>query len=61
MCSKCGLPFIAWSNANKVVGSLKVDLGEDSGMVKAIKEVWDEWQWIMIFFGDSIEAMPVDA
>ena len=61
LCLKCGLPFVAWSDANKVVGSLKVNLGEDGGMVKAIEEVWDEWQWITIFFGDSIEATPVNA
>ena len=60
LCLECGLPLVAWSDVNKVVGSSKVNLGEDGGMAKAIKEVWDEWQQIMIHFGDGIEAMPVN-
>ena len=55
-----GLPFITWSDANEIIGCSKIDLGVDIQMVKAIEEVWDEWQWITILFGDSIEATPID-
>ena len=56
-----GLPFVTWSDANEVVGCLKINLGVNIRMAKAIKEVWDERQWITILFGDSIEATPVNA
>jgi hypothetical protein len=59
--SEGSFPFVTWSDMDKVVCASKVDLGEDTQVVEAIEEVWDERKGIVISFGDSIEAMPINA
>ena len=59
--SEGSLPFVAGSNADEVVGSPEVDLGEDVRIAEAIEEVRNEWERVAIFFGDGIEATPIDA
>jgi hypothetical protein len=55
------LPFITWGDADEVVGSSKVNLGEDVQVAEAIKEVRDEQKGIVVLLGDSVEALPINA
>ena len=52
-------PFISVSYADQVVGTVEVQLGEGVGGVKLVKQVGDEWQWVMVLLGDTIKTMIV--
>ena len=53
-------PFITRSNADKVVGTMEVNLGVDGGGAEAIKEVGNEQKWVLVFLGDGIKTTPID-
>ena len=55
-----GLPLVAWGDANEVVGSSEIDLGENLRVAEAIEEVWDERERVAILLGDLVEAAPID-
>jgi hypothetical protein len=38
-----GFPFVALSDADEVVSSLKVDLGENMRRAQSIEEIWYQW------------------
>jgi hypothetical protein len=59
--SEGSFPFVTWSDTDEVVCASKVDLGEDTRVAEAIKEVRDERKGIVIFSGDSVEATPINA
>ena len=46
---------------DKVVCVPEINLREKSGLTRAIQEVGDTREWIMVFLRDSIEAPEVDA
>jgi hypothetical protein len=56
-----GLPLVACLDAEEVVGTPKVDLGEDLGASKAIEGFRDEREGVAIFYGDAVEASVVNA
>jgi hypothetical protein len=47
------------SDADEVVGMAEINLGIDFGFGRRVEEVRDEWKWVLIFFGDFVEAMIV--
>ena len=59
--SEGGFPFITRSDADEVVGTTEVNLGVDGGGAEAIKEVGNERKWVLVFLGDGIKTMPIDA
>ena len=59
-CAECGLPFVAFGDADKVVGSAKVDFGEDACRAQAVEKVGNEGERVPVFLGDSIETAVVD-
>ncbi|KAH7331021.1 hypothetical protein KP509_20G012300 [Ceratopteris richardii] len=42
-CTKCCLPFVSFSNPDKIVGSLKVNLCEEFFFSKAFQELSYKW------------------
>ena len=57
---KSGFPFVTGCNANEVVSTAKVNLGEDLRIPKAVKQIWNEREWIMILSSDGIETTPIN-
>ena len=55
------LPFVPFMDPDKVVCMPEINLGEKSGLARAIQEVGDTREWIMVFLRDSIEAPEVEA
>ena len=55
------LPFVPFMDPDKVVCVLEIDLREESGLTRAIREVGDARKWVSVFLCDLIEALEVDA
>ena len=55
------LPFVPFMDLDKVVYVPEIDLRGKLGLTRAIQEVRDVREWIMVFLRDSIEAPEVDA
>ena len=55
------LPFVSFMDADKVVCMPEIDLCKKLGLMRAIQEVGDAREWVLVFLHDSIEAPEVDA
>ena len=56
-----GVPFITFTDSNKVVDVLQVDFGIHRGLSWAVEEVGDTQKQISVFFGDLVECLKVGA
>ena len=54
------LLFVPFVDPDKVVCVLGIDLRKESGLMRAIQEVGDAWEWVSVFLCDSIEALEVN-
>lgn len=59
--SEGGLPFIAFSDADEVVGTSEVYLGKNLGCAELFKEWSNERNRIAILLGDSVELPIINA
>ena len=57
--SKGGFPFVAFSNADKMVGMLEVDLGIDSHQSRSVEEVRGKWKWVSVFLGELVQPLEI--
>jgi len=55
-----GLPLVAGSYLDKVVGTVEVDLCVDVGTMKAVEEVRYEWEQILVLLCNEAEAVPIN-
>jgi len=39
----------------------EIDLGVDSCLLWCIQKLGNEWKWVSVFLGNSVEALKVDA
>ena len=58
---ECSLPFITFLDADIVISSVEVDLQINLCLVKSIKHIIDEWDWVAVLHSDLIEALVIDA
>ena len=54
------LPFVPFVDPDKMVCVLEINLSKESGLSRAIQEVGEAWEWVMVFLRDSVEASEVD-
>ena len=54
------LPLVAHCDANIVVASMEVEIGVDLCAAQLVKEIGDEWYWVLIFSCDLIEVAKFD-
>ena len=58
-CLEGSFPLVTGSNANKVVSAMEVDLGEDTRILEAVQEVWNEWERVSVFPCNCVQATPI--
>ena len=54
-------PFVPFMDLDKMVCVPEINLRGESGLARAIQEVGDAREWIMVFLRNSIEAPEVNA
>src|SRR5882724_283411 len=60
LCLEGCLPLLASCNINIAVASMEVELGVDFCAAKLVKEVGDEWDWVLILLSDLVEVSEVN-
>ena len=53
------LPFVPFMDPDKVVCVPEIDLRKKSGLTRAIQEVRDAREWVLVFLRDLIEAPEI--
>jgi hypothetical protein len=59
ICSECGLPLIALSDADIIVSPSYIELGEVLHALELMDEIVDEGEGVSIFLCDGIECSIV--
>ena len=54
------LPFVTFSDTDKVIGMAEIDLGVDAGFAGSIQEIGDERKGISVLLGDAVETSEVN-
>ena len=57
---ECSLPFVIFLDADIVISSAEVDLQINLHLMKLVKHIIDECDWVMVLHGDLIEALVID-
>jgi len=58
---ECDFPFITFTDSDKMVGMLEVNVGEQSCFTWTVQEIGDLGEWVAVFLGDFIEATEINA
>jgi hypothetical protein len=54
------LPFVAFSDSDKMIRVSEIDLGVDTTFLGGVEEILDERKWISIFLGDVVDTAEID-
>ena len=56
-----GLPFVAFTDPDKMVGMLEIDFGEVMSFLWTIQEIGDLGERISVFLCNLVQATEIDA
>ena len=56
-----GFPFITFGDSDKVVCMSEINFGIDTTFLGSIKEISNEWKWILVLLGDSVKSTEIHA
>ena len=57
---ECSFPLIAFSDSDKMVHMVEVNFWVDLSLLRCIQQIQDEWEQVMVFFGNFIQCMEID-
>ena len=52
--------FVTFSNVDKVVSMLEINLGIYTGFLGSVQQISNKWKWVVVFLHDPVETMEVD-
>src|ERR1700678_4795857 len=58
--AKSGLPFITFSDADKVISVAEVKRCVNTSLAGCIEEVRNEWKWVPVFLSDFVKTTVVN-
>src|ERR1700678_394618 len=58
--AKSGLPFITFSDADKVISVAEVERCVNTSFAGCIEEVRNEWKWVPVFLSDFVKTTVVN-
>ena len=58
---ECGFPLIAFGDSDEMVRVVEVDFGIYLSPPRRVQQIQYEQEWVMIFFGDFIQCVEIDA
>jgi len=58
--SKCGLPFVTFSNVDQVVHMVEINFAVYLSLTGGVQEIGDQGEWVAVLFGYFVQPSVVD-